>query len=338
MLQNRIMQTVTQNNQKKRSVTPHFYKGVPAITGYVSVDHLPFVLKDFTDMCMEAVYVLDFVNRGFQYVANRVFFLCGHSAEDAMSLGYDFFPKVIHSKDLALLENIHSAILKRLCSMDRPDEINYFSFSVRIRSEAGYQMVDHKFKPIFVNGQIRFGLCLMASSVLNVSGNLRAYYYNRLNFDEYSLKNGQWFIKTIEPLTLQEKKVLILAKQGEIGKRIADKICVEPQTVKNIKNTIYRKLHVNTITQAINVATSHHLIFQPIPLSKRQEKEKIVTITKQRRQMTREKRERIQEELDEGKSVNSIATQMGVSECTIRYAIKTGRIIREFSRKSQFDS
>ena len=132
--------------------------------------------------------------------------------------------------------------------------------------------------------------------------------------------------------------MLILAKQGETGKQIADKICVEPQTVKNITNAIFRKLHVNTITQAINVATSHHLIFQLTTLPKQQENEKVMSASKQRRPMTPEKRVLVQEKLNKRQSVNSIAKQVGVSEGSIRYAIKTGKIIREFSRKSKSNS
>lgn len=45
--------------QTQSSVTPHYYKGVPAITGNKSADQFPFVLQDFADMCMEAVYVLE---------------------------------------------------------------------------------------------------------------------------------------------------------------------------------------------------------------------------------------------------------------------------------------
>jgi len=332
------MQTLTNTIQTENSITPHFYKDVPYIAGNERIDQMPVVLQDFADMCVEAVYVLDFFKRGFHFVADRNFFLCGHSVNEAISMGYDFFSEVIYNKDLKLFENMHAAILNRLGGMDSPDEINYFSFSLRIRSEAGYQMVDHKLKPIFANGQIRFGLCLMASSVWKESGNLRTYYYKSLNFDEYSSKNGKWLRKKVKPLTSQEKKVLILAKQGEIGKRIADKICIEPQAVKNIKNTIYRKLHVNTIIQAINVATSNHLIFQPTTLPTQQENAKVMSVSKQRRPMTPEKRVLAQEKLNKGQSVNSIAKHVGVSECSIRYAIKTGKIIRKFSRKSLSNS
>ena len=42
----------------------------------------PFNLHDFSTMCMEASYVIDFLKGGFQYVADRDFFLCGHSVDD----------------------------------------------------------------------------------------------------------------------------------------------------------------------------------------------------------------------------------------------------------------
>lgn len=308
---------MAENIQTTSPITSLFYKDVPDITGDETINLPLFLLEDFASISIEAVYVLDFLKRGFHYVANRDFFLCGHSVEEALSLGYDFFPSIIHGKDLSLLENMHSVILQRLFNLDKPDEVNYFSFTVRIKSIAGYIIVYHKLKPIFIDGQPRFGLCLLASSVLNKSGHLRAFYNNNPNFEEYSSKNGDWQKKTLTPLTVREKKVLILAKQGKTNEQIADIICIEHQTVRNIENTIYRKWQVNSIVQAISFGTNHHLIYVPEQCSYRKKLEK-TPIQKLRRPMTSEKLRNIQDELNRGKSINSIAKQANISEFTLR--------------------
>ena len=316
------------HHQPESSISPLFYMGIPAITGNEEIDQPPFILQDFANMCMEAVYVIDFVKKGFQFVSNRNFFLCGHSVEETMSLGYDFFPKVIYSKDLTILEDIHSAILQRLCSMRKPDGINYFSFAVRFKNKGRYIMVDHKLKPIFINGQLRFGLCLLSSSVLEKPGQLRAYYYNHKDYEEYSTKTGEWQKKTIGLLTNREKKVLTWAKQGKTNKQIADIMNIEHQTIRNIENAIYRKLNVSSMIQAIIFATNHHLIYISDDTQKNNNSA-IARKQKQRRPMSPEKLLLVQQELNRGKSINSIAKQIDVAEFTIRYAIKTRNLTKK---------
>jgi len=112
------------NTPTPDSVTHLFFKNVPPIAGDETINLLPSLLHDFSSMSMEAVYILDFLKQGFYFVADRDFFLCGHSVEEAFSLGYDFFPKVILNKDITLLQVMHSAILQHLLIMDRPTEIN----------------------------------------------------------------------------------------------------------------------------------------------------------------------------------------------------------------------
>lgn len=321
------MQAITKNAQQLNSIADLFYKGVPVIIGDENIDHLPFALQDFTCMCIEAVYVFDFFKRGFNFVANRDLFLCGHNVKEALSLGYDFFSKVIHNKDLTMFAEMHSATLQYLCSIERPNEINYFSFATRFKNKAGYIMVDQKLKPVFVNGQLRFGLCLLSNTVLEEPGHLRAYYYNNIDYDEYSLKNRKWQKKAIPSLTEQEKAVLIWAKQGKTNKQIADIINVEHQTVRNINNTLYRKLNVNSMIKAIVFASNLHLIYMSDNTLKHKKSLKAVK-QKQRRPMTSNKLLILQEELNKGKSINSIAKQMNLAEFTIRYAIKTGKLTK----------
>ena len=228
------------NTLSSKSITSLFYSGVPAITGDANMDRFPFAIQNLADMCTDFVYVIDFLKRGFFYVVNRDFFFHGHSLDEVLTLGYDFFPKVIHPQDLALMADMHAAILRRACAMDNPDEIDYFSFTARIKTQTGYLMAYHKLKPVFVDGQVRFGICMMSNSVMNKSGNLRAYYRNSMEFDEY-LK-GEWKKDRIELLSVQEKKVLIFARQGKTNQQIAGMMEIEHQTVRNIENSIYAKL------------------------------------------------------------------------------------------------
>jgi hypothetical protein len=76
-------------------------------------------------MAIEAVFVIDFQQRCFRYVAEHDLFLCGHTREEVMELGYDFFSKVVHPDDMLLLDNYYDAISDRLRSADDLKDISY---------------------------------------------------------------------------------------------------------------------------------------------------------------------------------------------------------------------
>jgi len=320
---------MTKNTQQTNSVTALF----SVTTGNESINPFIFNLQDFASMSMEAVYMIDFLNRSFLFVSNRDFFLNGYTVEEVMKLGFNFFQKVIYSEDMPLLEHIHAAILQRICSIENSDKINYFSFAIRIKNEAtGHIMVDHKLKPILIDGQLRYGFCLLASSILEKPEHLKAHYYSDIDFEEYISKGKKWQKKEIISLTQREKSVLILAKQGIPNLQIADKMNVTHQTVKNILTSIYKKLNVNTITQAIIYATNNHLIYVT-KQEKSKHPEETSPAKKKRRPLTPEKHQRIQDALDNGQSIRSVAKQENVGEWTIRYAIDFSKKLIKYHNK-----
>ena len=299
-----------------------FYKGVPLIKGDESSDALfSLILESIAEVSMEIMYVLDFHTQGFIFVDRRDTFLCGCSVEEVMSLGYDFFTKVIHSEDLPLFNDIHAVILQRLHNMNNSGDINYFSFSVRAKNGTRYIMINHKLKPVFINGRIHFGIFLLTSSVFKDSGHLRIHYKNGIDSDEYLFDSQKWQKITLEPLTMREKTILKLVKQGKTYKEIASEICISLNTLRNERESIYLKLNVNTMVQAVFYATTNNLIFdhkvqEPIELQNKKVSQK----------MDFDKLNRIQEKIHKGQSLNSIAREENINEGTIRYAIKTGKL------------
>jgi hypothetical protein len=152
-------------------------------------------IGDFFSISMEAVYVIDIQKRCFKFVANHNFFLCGHSLEEVMKLGYDFYPKVIHPEDIPLLTKMYSAVLNRLHNTDEIKDIEYFSCTFRIKSfpqhgkKPNYVMAHQKLKPLTTYGQInKFVLCLLSISVETKPGNLRLSLFSVFRVFFYMLK------------------------------------------------------------------------------------------------------------------------------------------------------
>ena len=182
-------------------------------------------------------------------------------------------------------------------------------------------MVYHKLKPVFVGEKLRFGTCMLSSSTLKTPGHLRMHYNNGIDYEMY-LQHDNWQKRAKEQLTKREKEILILVKQGKSYKNIAKILGKSENTLQNERSSIYEKLDVDNMMQAVNYATHHHLIFGHDKSSKEQKKE--VTTKRTRRLMNKDMKRLIQEKLDNGQSVNSIANQVGISESAIRYAFDKG--------------
>jgi len=186
-------------------------------------------------------------------------------------------------------------------------------------------MVYHKIQPIFIDGQIQGVVCTLTCSVIKKSGNLRIYYKNSPDFDEYSDKTGGWERRHFEPLTEQEILILISSKQRMNNKQIAKRLGISYHTLMGINKQICEKLNVESMLQAVTYATDHLLLFNPnIEVSKKKKREE--KCKKHRDKLTPEILQDIGTRLDSGQSNRFIAKETGVSEGTIRYAIKKGKV------------
>jgi DNA-binding NarL/FixJ family response regulator len=325
--------------------TSYFFEGRPVIKQLSEESDIYIRLKDIADMVTEAVYVLDFQKRCFHYVGDNDLFLCGHSSDEAMKSGYEFFKEVIHPDDLSLWVKIHVAILNLLYKKNWSfEEMNYFSFNFRYlnsfqaKEKKSYLMVYHRLKPVWLNGVVRFGICFLSSSVIPESGNLALLYKNGLECDNCVIKSKKWTRQNVLKLTKKQMEILALAKQGKQSKEIADVLCVTLKTILNQEAVIYESLSVHSMIEAIIFASNRRMIFSQKTLPLHQPKipyNKPLHHKKNRRPLTDETILRIQQRLDNGQSVNSIAKMEGVYESTVRYAIQTGKLKRYKETDSQ---
>jgi DNA-binding CsgD family transcriptional regulator len=276
---------------------------------------------------------MDLRAKRFCYVSPCAFFLCGYSAEEVMRWGYGFYPKIVHPDDLPLLDGIHEVVARYLRSCkNNPDKVDYFSCTFRLQRKYPFlshpllQMVYCRMKPVIMNGRARYLLCSMASSVIKTVGNLRMYCKDGLGYEAYDSASHKWKFVEIQPLTNQEKAILMLAQQGKSNREMAVILCSSEKTVRNQEWILYRKIGVHSMREAIIFATNHQMIFVAEPRPARQA---VGTASGRTRHMlTPEMLLRIQQKLNDRLSVNLIAKIEAISEGAIRYAIKQEKLRR----------
>jgi DNA-binding CsgD family transcriptional regulator len=249
-------------NDKQKGSDP-YYEGIPEMDPIPIKKNSGFYFDLFGSMSIEAVYVIDFRERQFRYVSNHSLFLCGHSQDEVLNLSYDFYTGIVHPEDLPLWEKMHNAILKySLDPEEQPEDIEYFSFTIRIKNVSKipnrqkYLMVYQKLKPVFQNGQIYQGICMLNISAISTPGNLEVLHKTGMESKKYSFVSQKWKVQHIEPLTECEKMIIKLASMGLNEKEIADKLCQSTGTIRNKCSALFRKLNVDDMKQAINVVNN----------------------------------------------------------------------------------
>jgi DNA-binding NarL/FixJ family response regulator len=252
------------------------------LTRSQEINNIVTMFDALASICRGSVYIIDFQKKCFRYISNHDLFLCGHSVDEVMQLGYRFYSEIVHPDDILLLKKIFRKILKVGHHTKQQNDMHYFSFMIRSkiypqqRKQPDYLMTYHKLIPIFADGQIQSGICLITCSAtsitsaaeknsknLNISSdNLMLYYKDNNRFDKYFFKTRKWKTYKIEHLTRDEKIILILAMNGENNKSLAERLCTSYDNLQHKLTKLYRKLGVKTMRQALIYSINHSLLFK----------------------------------------------------------------------------
>lgn len=226
--------------------------------------HYLEVVKAFARLTYESVYLIDYTNMSFEYVSENPLFLCGHSAEEVLQLGYEFYFRNVPEKDLALLTLVNEVgfdFYAQLPSAERKLYSITYDFHL-VSKEGRHILINHKLTPLFLtpDGKMWKAMCLVSLSHHQEAGNARIYKQGSGEMWELIADKKIWR-KTEKPvLTERETEVLRLHAQGLTIQQIADKLFVVPDTVKYYRRKIFERLEVSSIVEALSYAVNSKLI------------------------------------------------------------------------------
>lgn len=124
------------------------------------------------------------------------------------------------------------------------------------------RLINHKLTPLILtkDGKIWLAICTISLAAGNVSGNVIMKKPGAGIFYQYSLYDNKWEEHKEIMLTDNEREVLSLSTQGYTMNDIADNICKSVDTVKACKRSIFQKMDVKNIAEAVTYAQNHQLI------------------------------------------------------------------------------
>jgi DNA-binding CsgD family transcriptional regulator len=226
-------------------------------------DYLEAV-KAFARLTYESVYVIDYEKMAFEYVSENPLFLCGHSAEEVLNLGYEFYFKNVPEKDLVLLNLINEAGFDFFAKLPGEEKKQYsISYDFHLINLDGKPMlINHKLTPLFLTSDEKMwkAMCIVSISHHQQAGNICIYKQGTDDLWELDIQNNIWRKSEKPKLTKREIEILRLHAQGLTINQIAERIFVAPDTVKYYRRRIFERLEVGNMVEALSYAVNSKII------------------------------------------------------------------------------
>ena len=224
------------------------------------------IYESLSTMINDILLVFDFTTMRL-FIPNSVLISNFFLSNAQETYDYVYLKDLIVPNDIIFLKRAYDIIKNGVKDNFEPQNINYFSFFLRlknllVRTDNNNSLTFYvKLKPFWENGQLRHGIVLLSASVTHVQENYLYIYYKNMDYSYYSFRTNQWKHYIYSPLSKRQKEALIWAQQGLSLKETANKMNISEKTIENIRKTIFEKLGVNTIEQAIQYASNRRLIY-----------------------------------------------------------------------------
>ena len=197
------------------------------------------------------------------YVSGNIAKLCGGEAEKIKDFGYRFYIDYVPQEDLKMLIEINNKGFKLFNTIPIGERKDYtISYDFHIMRGKCKRLVNHKLTPLILtkDGRIWLAICTISLAAGNEPGNVIMKKPGAGTFYQYSLYDHKWEERKEIILTDNEREVLSLSTQGYTMNDIADNICKSVDTVKAYKRSIFQKMDVKNIAEALTYAQNHQLI------------------------------------------------------------------------------
>lgn len=221
-------------------------------------------IEAFARTTYKSIYVIDYKEKGFEYVSENPLFLCGHTAEEVKQMGYAFYFKYVIKTDLDLLLKINIIgfeFYEKIPIEERKQHTISYDFHLK-NQEGKAILINQKLTPLFLtsDGKIWKAICIISLSAEQNSGNIKIYKKGDNKVFKYDLEGDFWKATEEIKLSSREKEILRFSTRGYTINEIAEIIFISPETVKFHRKKLFDKLEVANISEAIAHATNNKLI------------------------------------------------------------------------------
>ena len=221
-------------------------------------EHIPQYVRSAmaqSQITSACVYILDYNEKNFVYMAEKERMLCGYTVEEIKIKGIGFFSEMLYSDDLELFAKINKQGFDFFYEIEPSERHNYWAtYDLRIVAKTGkIELHNFRFLPLVVDnkGNIILAMVQIDISTSTDSGNFQVYSINEQKFYRYNEKSKSFKPVKQRLLNEKEKMVLKLLSQGYAIKEVAEKMEIQLHTVNYYNKAILAKLMVKNMKEAV---------------------------------------------------------------------------------------
>ena len=220
-------------------------------------------LDSMSRVTLQSFYVIDYFKNNFMYVSDNPLLFCNCTAVQFKKIGYQFYVEHIPQKEHTLLLKMRSAVLSFFNTTEYTNRLDYtvsYNFHVNIGDKS--ILINHKHTPIKLDkkGNVWLALCAISLSSHDSCGHILINRSGTNESWECLPDSTRWVkVKNIE-LNDKEKEIIALSIQGYTMAEISTKLFICLDTVKFHKKTLFEKMDVKNISEAIIFAMNYKLL------------------------------------------------------------------------------
>lgn len=222
------------------------------------------VIKAFSRLTYQSIYVIDYQKRAFEYVSDNPLFLAGLSPEEVLNLGYEFYQKYVPEEDFKMLIDINNAgfdFYENIPIEERREYIISYDFHLKSAGNKSI-LINHRLTPIFLteSGKMWKAVCVVSLSTNPSSGNVTIGKQSSDSIWDFNFSSNKWIKRQKTTLSEREIQILSLYSRGLSIGEIAETLFVSVDTVKFHRRKLFDKLNVSSINEALATAVGDKLL------------------------------------------------------------------------------
>lgn len=251
----------TANNK----VADFFYFGneVSGEPDYMFAENFVRAAESFANTIYQSVYIIDYFRKNFLYVSPNPLFLCGMSASEVKSMGYQFYIDHVPDDEIDMLLEINRAGFSFVNKIPPSEKYKYtISYDFHLGSGSDKMLINHKLTPLacMPDGAVWLGLSVVSLSPHSDAGHVTIHCRDISEYWVYNLHDHLWEKQSMPVLNATEKAIISLSIQGLTMNAIAEQVYLAVDSIKTARHRLYEKLGVNNINEAIAYVTNYKLV------------------------------------------------------------------------------
>lgn len=219
--------------------------------------------KAFARSTHQCVYLIDYSRKGFVYVSDNLALLCGQPAGQIRDFGYELYLRHVPGKELEMLSEINEKGFELFDTIPVDQRTEYsIQYDFHLTAGRKARLVHHTLTPLALtrDGKIWLALCTISMSSRNTPGHAVFKKEHSKEYFLYDLARHQWIKKEETVLSEMEHSVLWLSTQGYTMNEIAGRLFRSVDTVKACKRSLFARLGVKNIAEALWHAANYRLL------------------------------------------------------------------------------